>query len=107
LLVEATRSVTELESPYDDGHTLASADGLTVYWATTRVSLDEGDGRAQSDIWSARRASPTDPLGALMPIAELNTPSAETVHYLSADGCRIYIGSERGGRAQLYLAARP
>jgi len=106
-MAEPTRAVTELESPYDDGHALASADGLTVYWATTRVSLDDSAGSAPSDIWSARRASPMDPLGSLTAVAELNTPSAETVHYLSADGCRIYIGSERSGRAQLYLAARP
>jgi len=102
-----TSAVTELESPYEDGHALASADGLTVYWATTRVSLAESDGSAQSDIWSARRASPNDPLGNLAPVAELNTASAETVHYLSADGCRIYIGSERSGSGQLYVAARP
>jgi len=107
LAATATRPVTELESQYDDGHALASADGLTVYWATTRVSLADGDGSAQSDIWSARRASQTDPLGNLAPVVELNTPSAETVHYLSVDGCRIYIGSERDGRPQLYVAARP
>jgi Tol biopolymer transport system component len=107
LATAATRPVTELESSYDDGHALASADGLAVYWATTRVSLDDSDGRAESDIWSARRASPTDPLGNLMPVPELNTSSAETVHYLSEDGCRIYIGSDRSGRAQLYVAARP
>jgi hypothetical protein len=107
LEMAATRPVTELESLYDDGHALASADGLTVYWATTRVSLVDSDGRAESDIWSAHRASPTDPLGNLMPVPELSTSSAETVHYLSADGCRLYIGSERSGRAQLYVAARP
>jgi hypothetical protein len=99
--------VTELVSVYDEGHALASADGLTVYWATTRVSLSDSDGSGASDIWSARRASPLDPLGNLMPVVELNTPSAETVHYLSADGCRIYIGSERSGRGQLYVATRP
>jgi hypothetical protein len=101
-----TRPVTEIESPYDDGHVVASADGLTVYWATTRVSLAESDGSAQSDIWSARRASPVDPLGNLAQVPELNTPSAETVHYLSADGCRIYIGRERSGSGQLYVASR-
>ncbi|MEO8184576.1 MAG: hypothetical protein ABI895_37685 [Deltaproteobacteria bacterium] len=106
-MVAPTRPVTELESQYDEGHALASADGLTVYWATTRVSLSDGDGSAQSDIWSARRASPADPLGNLIPVAELNTASAETVHYLSADGCRIYVGSDRSGRGQLYMAARP
>jgi hypothetical protein len=107
LSTAATRPVTEIESRYDDAHALESADGLTIYWATTRVSLDDSDGSAQSNIWSARRASPTDPLGSLAPVAELNTASAETVHYLSADGCRIYIGSERSGRGQLYVAARP
>jgi len=107
LSTAATRPVTEIESQYDEGHALASADGLTVYWATTRVSLSDSDGRAESDIWSARRASPADPLGNLTPVAELNTSSAETVHYLSADGCRIYIGSERSGSGRLYMAARP
>jgi Tol biopolymer transport system component len=107
LSTTATRPVTEIESRFDEGHGLESADGLTVYWATTRVSLDDSDGSAQSNIWSARRASPTDPLGNLAPVEELNTTSAETVHYVSADGCRIYIGSERNGRAQLYVAARP
>jgi len=105
-MAEQIRPVTELESRYDDGHALVSADGLTVYWATTRVSLVDSDGSAESDIWRARRASPTDPLGNLTPVSELNTPSAETVHYLSADGCRIYIGSERSGHPQLYVASR-
>jgi hypothetical protein len=99
--------VTELVSVYDEGHAVASADQLTVYWATTRVSLNDSDGDGASDIWSARRASPGDPLGSLAPVAELNSTSAETVHFVSADGCRIYIGSERSGRGQLYVAERP
>jgi hypothetical protein len=102
-----TGPVTELVSVYDEGHAVASADDLTVYWATTRVSLNDSDGDSESDIWSARRASPGDPLGGLTPVAELNSPSAETVHFVSADGCRIYIGSERSGRGQLYVAAKP
>lgn len=99
--------VTELVSVYDEGHAVASADQLTVYWATTRVSLNDSDGDSASDIWSARRASLGDPLGSLAPVAALNSPSAETVHFVSADGCRIYIGSERSGRGQLYVAERP
>jgi hypothetical protein len=107
LAATVTRPVTELVSVYDEGHAVASADELTVYWATTRVSLSDGDGNAESDIWSARRASAVDPLGSLAPVAELNTARAETVHFISADGCRIYIGSERSGRGQLYVATKP
>jgi hypothetical protein len=65
--------------------------------------------RCTQDIWIARRASVNDPFGAPANVSELNTANNDQPGWLSPDGCRLYLYSDRTGGVggtDLYIAER-
>ena len=56
--------------------------------------------------WMARRTSPDGPFVRPRPVTELNSTPGESPNWLSPDGCRIYLTSDRTGSWQLYVAER-
>ena len=61
------------------------------------------------DLYVAQRASAQDTWGAPTPLAELNTPSTDSMPFLVVDGLVIYFSSDRPGgmgARDLYMASR-
>jgi len=99
----AAVNVTELNTPQDDFLPFLSADGLTIYFSSTR----EG-GKGGQDLYLATRTDPNGAFGPAIPIAELNTDVSEQAGSLSPDGCRIYFSRHGGpGGQQIFVAERP
>jgi Tol biopolymer transport system component len=74
--------VAELTSGADDTFPTLSADGLTMYFATTRA--------AGTKIFAAQRDSKTVPFAPPSPVTELNLVAEQVPRWLSKDGCRLY-----------------
>lgn len=88
----------------EDYSPVLSADGRTIFFASTRA---EGDAAGGIDIWTATRATLTDRFAGLRNVAELNSPVSDYPSWLSPDGCRLYMSSNTaGGLDQIYLAER-
>jgi hypothetical protein len=69
-----------------------TADELILVWESFR----EG-GAGDSDLWTARRTTRSEPFGAPSNVSELNTPAREGGPSLSADGLVLYFTTDRGG----------
>lgn len=94
--------ISELRSSNNEAGVALSADGLTVYFGSDRPG-----GLGESDIWMARRPSLSAPFGAAEPVSELSSPTEDYPAWLSPDGCRIYLTSDRGGSMDILVAERP
>ena len=94
--------VAELHGPSNDTDPVVSADGLTMFWGS-----DRPDGMGDVDVWQAQRTKSDGPFGTLVPVRSVNTPGFDSPSDVSADGCRLYLTSKRGGRAGIYVATRP
>jgi hypothetical protein len=82
--------VSELGVQASDNPTLTS-DLLEIFFTSNRDN-------ASTDIWTARRASPADPFGAVTLVAEASSPSSfETSSAISSDGLTLWFGSDRAG----------
>jgi hypothetical protein len=102
----ASSPVSEVNSAFGDYYPVISADGRTLYFASDRP-LPGGGGL---DIWAARRADATGKFDAPLPLANVNTTADEEPTWISADGCRLYLASNRpGGRGakDIYVSTRP
>ena len=95
-------TVSEVDGPTNDSDPVLSADGLTLYWGSDRPG-----GLGDFDVWQARRGSTTTAFGGLAPVASVNTAGFDAPSDVSADGCRLYLTSTRGGRTGIYVATRP
>jgi hypothetical protein len=93
--------VSELHGPTNDTDPVLSADGLTMFWGSDRPG-----GTGDVDVWQAQRATPSGVFGQLAPITSVNTAGFDSPSDISADGCRLYITSTRGGRTGIYMATR-
>jgi len=86
-------AVSALNSNAIDGNPWVSADGLTVYLASTRAGSNAGD----FDIFKATRPNATTAFGTPTAVAELNMASTvDDAPVLSADGLEIFFASTRG-----------
>jgi Tol biopolymer transport system component len=94
--------VTELNTTADDWSPTLSSDGLTIYFASSRPG-----GAGKNDIYVATRVSLTSPFSNVQNVAELNGPNDELPHWLSADGCRLYLEQQNGNTFELFVATRP
>jgi WD40 repeat protein len=94
-----------VNSDVGDFQPVLSADGLVLYFASSRAALPA---RGNRDIWMATRSSPVDPFGAPTNVEELNTTAGEAPVWLSPDGCALYFSSDRPGGVglDLYVARR-
>jgi hypothetical protein len=97
--------VAELESPALDVRPVLTRDGLTIFFGSTR-----GAG-ATLDVWTASRKSKSDAFAGATAVTELNTPQRDVPVWISADGCRLYLSSDRPpstpGVVHVYVASRP
>ena len=96
--------VPELNSSVEDWFPTLSADRLTIYFGSLRT----GPGTKGSfDIWTSHRSTVNDGFPAPTLVDELNTSSAETPTFLSADNCRLYGGLlNSSGAFRLFVATR-
>lgn len=94
--------VAELHGPTNDTDPVVSADGLTVFWGSDRAG-----GMGDVDVWQAQRATPSGVFGQPAPVTPVNTAGFDSPSDISADGCRLYLTSTRGGRTGIYVATRP
>jgi len=103
-------SVVDLGMSSGDGSPVLTSDELTLIFNSYRSATSD------SDIWMATRSAKPGDFGTFTnqgDVAALNSASNDVPNWLSADGCRLYLSSDRpvvaGGRASLniYLATRP
>ena len=88
-------NLSGLNSPDSDLSPFVSADGLSLYFATTRPG-----GLGGEDLWVARRSSTTTDFGAPVNLgATINTSGSERSPALSADGLSLYFATTRPGGA--------
>jgi Tol biopolymer transport system component len=99
---QSPTSVTELNSASDDWSPTLSVDGLTIFFASNRPG-----GAGNYDIYTATRASMSVPFSAPTPVTELDTPDNELPHWLSHDGCRLYLERSQAATYEIYVATRP
>jgi catechol 2,3-dioxygenase-like lactoylglutathione lyase family enzyme len=91
--------VAELDSAAADGYPTLTPDGLTVVFETSR------DGNA--DVYEATRASLQSPFSAPSPVSVVNLAGAEDGDpFITADGRELFLVSNRGASADLYVATR-
>jgi Tol biopolymer transport system component len=96
--------VTELNTTGSDAAPSLTADGLRVYFTSTRAG-----GAGGQDIWTATRPDWVSPFGTPTPVTELNTAGVEREGHISADGLRIYFTSDRpggSGSTDTWMASR-
>jgi len=92
---------TELNSPADDWSPTLSADGLQMFFASKRAG-----GVGNDDVYVAKRPSVGSGFGVPIPVSELNTKDSEIPHWISPDGCRLYLARNTGTTYAIYVAAR-
>lgn len=99
----APEPVPELVSATSDGNPVLSSDGLTIYFSSDR-SGSMGD----VDVWVAHRSTPSGTFSDIALEPAVNSTGPDRPSWLSPDGCRLYLYSERAGSADfdLYVAER-
>jgi len=91
--------IAELDEPSSDqGWPVITRDERTIYFSS---DVDGND-----DIWMATRASASGTFGAPRAVEELNTSTMDVPNWISADGCRLYYSSDRGGTSDIWIASR-
>jgi hypothetical protein len=98
--------VSELAATgFDDLKESLRGDLLEIYFCSDRPG-----GPGNQDIWSATRASKSDPWSAPSLVAEVSSTSHETGTALSAEGLTLWLASDRpGGKGgfDIYVSTRP
>jgi hypothetical protein len=97
-------NLTAVNSDRDDRHPAISADGLTLYFASSRPG-----GNGSLDIWTASRPDRQSPFSAPSLVEGVNSGAADRHPAISADGARLYFNSGRGGGtggADVWMATR-
>jgi hypothetical protein len=85
----AAEQVLAIESSDDDMLPVVSADGMAIYFASSRPG-----GAGGLDIWTARRSTPGGSFGAPVPVTELSTAGTDFPTWMSLDGCRLYLSRD-------------
>jgi len=89
------QTISELQSTVVDNDPTLTADERVIVFASNR------DGTRK--LWYATRADPTGAFGT--PQVVPNVDNGDDGPHLSSDGCRLYFTSQRGGSADIYVAA--
>jgi Tol biopolymer transport system component len=99
----APSAVTELNTAgVADEHPAVSADGLTIFFSSTRPG-----GVGNIDVWTATRSSSRASFGTITNVGSVNSTSKDIPDWISPDGCRLYLHSDRdGGSPHEYVATR-
>jgi Tol biopolymer transport system component len=82
------RCLTELSAPTLNRDASVTADGLTIYFTSTRTGSGE--------IFKALRTSLIEPFGNVEHLSFLDSPSGQGCPGISADGTTLYFGSGSG-----------
>lgn len=85
----------------DEGDPVLSADGLTLYFRSDRPASLTG-----YNIWVATRASTASVFGPATLVPNVSSAGDDGPSFLSTDGCRLYLSSDRGGDNDIYVATR-
>lgn len=98
--------VDGLDEPgVDDETPTPSADGLSIYFASRRMTA--GD----LDIWFARRTKIDEAFASPTRVVELSTPEDDSPGWISPDGCRLYLVrssiKDGGSDLDIYVAEKP
>jgi hypothetical protein len=96
---------TELNSTVEDWFPTVSADGLTIYFSSSRPAPG-GTGTKDFDIWTSHRTNVNGDFPAPTPVNELNTAMSDYPGWLSVDNCRLYMSSDRMQGYRIYVATR-
>jgi hypothetical protein len=105
--VTGVSPVAELNTPFAQSFPIISPDGMTIYFATTRIDVVPPS--SGNNIWSATRTQTGGTFGNLAPVEALNSDKNEYPKWISSDGCRIYLQSDRPGigKYDIYVAKKP
>src|SRR5207249_823543 len=74
-----------------DSAPVTSVDGLTLFFASDRA-VGPGGG---ADVWVATRAALGAPFDTPRLAPELSSPAVDIPGWISPDGCRMYLSSDR------------
>lgn len=102
-----TTRLNVVNSTFDEYAPIISPNGLVLYFSSTRPFAA---GRTDENIWVATRAKTTDDFGLPTQVLNVNSPQSDEPAWVSNDGCRLYMISDRPGgpgRQDIYLATRP
>lgn len=91
---------------FDDLAPILSADKLALYFSSDRPLT----GFASYNVWVSTRSTPTGVFSEPIPVPNVNSNSSDEPSWISKDGCRLYVVSNRPGGAggqDIYVAARP
>lgn len=94
----------ELASAAPEGAPVVRSDDLEIVFSRPSASGD-------LDLWIAHRTIPDEPFAAAVELVDVDSPLEERAVGFSADGCRLYLESNRDtgptGHLVLYVAERP
>lgn len=96
-------AVTELNMPnINDRQPVLSADELNVVFYSNRAPT-----RGGGDLWSARRPNRTAQFGQLTHLDAISSTGEDFPTWMSADGCVLYVSSDRNGTRDIFRTERP
>jgi hypothetical protein len=96
--------LTELNTADAEEDPSLPADQLEIFFTSNRLG-----GAGANDIWTATRASTSEPFGVATPITQINTAMGELHAQVSPDGLSMYFSSNRAGglgAADIYFTTR-
>jgi hypothetical protein len=96
-------AITEINTAgLADEHPVVSGDGMTIFFSSTRPG-----GLGNIDVWMATRTSSRASFGAPVDVGAVSSSSKDIPDWISPDGCRLYLHSDRnGGSPHEYVATR-
>jgi Tol biopolymer transport system component len=93
--------IAELASSFDDGAPVIAADGLALYFRSNRPSAHGG-----TNIYVARRADVDTAWQTPELVEGVSSDANDEPSWLSGDGCRLYLTSDRSGAGDVFVATR-
>jgi hypothetical protein len=97
----APTAISGLATANDEGDPVLSPDGLFLYFRSDRPATQAG-----YNIFVATRPAPTDAFGAPDLVPNVSSDADEGPSWISPDGCRLYISSDRAGTNDIYVSTR-
>jgi hypothetical protein len=82
----------ELDTPSGESDPMVFASDRIIVFSSRRASM-----HASGNLWYATRQSTSDPFGAPVELAGVNTDFDDADAHVSPDGCRIYFARNVGG----------
>jgi len=93
--------IAELATPFDEGAPVVSADGRELFFRSDRPAALGG-----ANIYVSERATVEDAWGPPALVVGASSDANDEPSWLSSNGCRLYLTSDRDGSPDIYVAAR-